>query len=108
MAEYTTSPNGKVDIKFHQKPTNYKRVEKLTLGKTHYELCIDKNDQVYDVLLCTVKSWKAIEKGKRKFTVPDVIVKHRDVELFDRIKGRPTPLAIGTIQAIYDSASVTV
>ena len=78
----------------------------MTHGKQHFEIYIDKNNQVYDIKTCVVKTWKAIEKGKRKFTVPDVIVKKRAVELFNLIKGRPASLAIEKVKTILDSASV--
>jgi len=78
----------------------------LNHGKKHFELHIDKNNQVYDVLQCIVKTWKAIEKGKRKFTVPDVIVKKRAVELFSLVKGRPIKSAVEKIKTILDRASV--
>jgi hypothetical protein len=106
MAEYIKLPNNRCDLKFHQQFTNFNGVQKLTHGKQHYEIYIDKNNQVYDIKTCVVKTWKAIEKGKRKFTVPDVIVKKRAVELFNLIKGRPASLAIEKVKTILDSASV--
>jgi hypothetical protein len=106
MAEYIKLPNNRCDLKFHQQFTNFKGVQKLTHGKQHFEVYIDKNNQVYDIKTCVVKTWKAIEKGKRKFTVPDVIVKKRAVELFNLIKGRPVGLAIEKVRTILDSASV--
>ena len=107
MAEYIKLPKGKCDLKFHQQFKNFKGITKLTHGKQHFEIHIDKNSQVYDVLQCIVKTWKAIEKGKRKFTVPDVIVKKRAVELFNLDKGRPIGLAMEKIKAILiDRASV--
>ena len=107
MAEYIKLPNNRCDLKFHQQFTNFKGVFKLTHGKQHFEIHIDKNNQVHDVLQCIVKTWNAIEKGKRKFTVPDVIVKKRAVELFNLVKGRPIGLAIEKIKAILiDRASV--
>ena len=107
MAEYIKLPNNRCDLKFHQQFTNFKGVFKLTYGKQHFEIHIDKNNQVHDVLQCVVKTWKAIEKGKRKFTVPDVIVKKRAVELFNLVKGRPIGLAVEKIKSILiDRASV--
>jgi hypothetical protein len=107
MAEYIKLPKGRCDLKFHQQFTNFKGLFKLTHGKQHFEIHIDKNNQVHDVLQCVVKTWKAIEKGKRKFTVPDVIVKKRAVELFNLVKGRPIGLAMEKIKAILiDRASV--
>lgn len=106
MAEYIKLPNNRCDLKFHQQFTNFKGVQKLTHGKQHFEVYIDKNNQVYDIKTCVVKTWKAIEKGKRKFTVPDVIVKKRAVELFNLIKSRPVGLAIEKVKTILDSASV--
>ena len=108
MAEYIKLPNNRCDLKFHQQFTNFKRVQKLTIGKRHFEIYIDKNNQVYDIKICVVKTWKAIEKGKRKFTVPDVITKRRAVELFNLIKGRPADLATEKVKTILDSASVEV
>jgi hypothetical protein len=107
MAEYIKLPKGRCDLKFHQQFKNFKGIFKLNHGKQHFEIHIDKNSQVYDVLQCIVKTWKAIEKGKRKFTVPDVIVKKRAVELFNLVKGRPIGLAMEKIKAILiDRASV--
>ena len=106
MAEYIKLPKGRCDLKFHQQFKNFKGVFKLNHGKKHFEIRIDKNNQVYDILQCVVKTWKAIEKGKRKFTVPDVIVKKRAVELFNLIKGRPIGLAIEKVKTILDRASV--
>ena len=106
MAEYIELSNGRRNLKFHQQFVNFKGVQKLTHGKQHYEIYVDKNNQVYDIKICVVKTWKVIEKGKRKFTVPDVIVKKRVVELFNIIKGRPASLAIEKTKTILDSASV--
>ena len=106
MAEYIKLPKGRCDLKFHQQMKNFKGIFKLNHGKKHFELHIDKNNQVYDVLQCIVKTWKAIEKGKRKFTVPDVIVKKRAVELFSLVKGRPIKSAVEKIKTILDRASV--
>lgn len=106
MAEYIKLPNERCDLKFHQQFKDFKGIRKVTHGKKHFEVHIDKNNQVYEVLQCVVKTWKAIEKGKRKFTVPDVIVKKRAVELFNLVKGMPTELALEKIQTILDRASV--
>ena len=106
MAEYIELSNGRYNLKFHQQFVNFKGVQKLTHGKQHFEIYVDKNNQVYDIKICVVKTWKVIEKGKRKFTVPDVIVKKRIVELFNIIKGRPVSLAIEKVKTILDSASV--
>ena len=108
MSEYIKLPNNRCDLKFHQQFVNFKGVQKLTHGKHHYEIYVDKNNQVYDIKTCVVKTWKAIEKGKRKFTVPDVIFRKREVELFNLIKGRPVSLAIEKVKTILDSASVEV
>ena len=98
MAEYIKLSNGRRNLKFHQQFVNFKGVQKLAHGKQHFEIYVDKNNQVYDIKLCVVKTWKAIEKGKRKFTVPDV----------NLIKGRPVSLAIEKVKTILDSASVEV
>ena len=106
MAEYIKLPNNHCDLKFHQQLANFKGVHKLTNGKQHFEIYIDKNNQVYDIKTCVVKTWKAIEKGKRKFTVTDVIIKKREVDLFNMTTGRPANLAIEKVKTIVDSASV--
>ena len=108
MAEYIELSNGRHNLKFHQQFVNFKGIQKLTHGKQHFEIYVDKNNQVYDIKICVVKTWKAIEKGKRKFTVPDVIIKKRVVELFNLIKGRPVSLATEKVKTILDSASVEV
>jgi hypothetical protein len=106
MTEYIELPNGRCDIKFHCGPKNFKKVHKLVHGKKHLEIYTDKNGQVFEVLNCVVKTWKAIEKGKRKFTVPDAIIRKREVELFNLVKGRPLGLALKEILMILDRASV--
>ena len=106
MAEYIELPNGRCDLKFHCQFKNFKGVHKLTHGKKHLEVYTDKNGQVYEILDCVVKTWKAIENSKREFTVPDVIVRKREVDLFNLVKGRPVDLALEKIQTILDRASV--
>lgn len=86
----------------------FNRVEKFNYKKNFFELYIDKNDGVYDILKCTVVSWKTVEKGRKKFTVPDQIEKVRDMSLFDHIKGNPTKIAINKIMAYIDYNSPAV
>ena len=69
MAEYIKLSNGRRNLKFHQQFVNFKGVQKLAHGKQHFEIYVDKNNQVYDIKICVVKTWKVIEKGKRKFTI---------------------------------------
>lgn len=78
---------------------NFKRVEKVSFGKQHYKLYVDKNDSVYEVCSCEVLSWKTIEKGRRKINVPDQIVEKRDVEFFNKVKGNPFKIAATKIIA---------
>ena len=94
MAELVILSNGKCDLKFHQKAKDFKRVEKFNYKKNFFKILIDKNDSVYDILRCTVATWKTIEKGRKKLTVPDQIEQSRDVKLFNRIKGNPFKIAI--------------
>ena len=44
MAEYIKLPNNHCDLKFHQQLANFKGVHKLTNGKQHFEIYIDKNN----------------------------------------------------------------
>ena len=89
-------------MKFHMTPKNFKRVEKVSLGKNHYKLFIDKNDSVYDVKECQVLSWKTIEKNRKKINVPDQTVETRDLYLFNKIKGNPSKIAINKVLSILE------
>ena len=80
----------------------FNRVEKFNYKKNFFELYIDKNDGVYDILKCEVASWKTIEKGRKKISVPDQVTKVRDMRFFDHIKGNPTKIAINKITAYID------
>lgn len=102
MAEYVELPKGRRDVKFHAQFKDFRRVVKLTSGKNHYELRINKNDAVYEVYKCVVKTWKTIEKGKRKFTVPDVILRARETVLFNKLLGQPSKLAMERAQNYLD------
>lgn len=94
MAELVKLANGKCDLKFHNKVKNFKRIEKVKHDGNFYEVYIDKNDSVYEILECTVISWKTIEKGRKKFNVPDEVKKVRSLELFNKIKGNPFKIAL--------------
>ena len=89
-------------MKFHTTPKNFKRVERISLGKMHYKLFIDKNDSVYDVKECQVLSWKTVEKGRKKINVPDQTVETRDLYLFNKIKGNPSKIAINKVMSILE------
>lgn len=86
-------------MKFHAKPKNFKRVEKVTFGKQHFKLYVDKNDAVWDVRSCTVLSWKTIEKGRRKINVPDQVAEVRDLAFYNKVKGNPFKIAANKIVA---------
>jgi hypothetical protein len=91
-----------VVMKFHAMPKKFKRVMKFSHSKWHYKLYIDKNDSIWDIRECEVLSWKTIEKGHKKVNVPDQVVEKRDVELFNRVKGNPTKVAIDKIVGELD------
>lgn len=78
---------------------NFRRTEKVSFGKQHYKLYLDKNDAVYDVHSCEVLSWKTIEKGRRKINVPDEILEKRDLNFFNKVKGNPFKIAANKIVA---------
>ena len=80
----------------------FNRVEKFNYKKNFFELYIDKNDSVYDILKCDVLSFKTIEKGRKKISVPDQVVKVRDMRLFDHVKSNPTKIAVNKIAAYID------
>ena len=98
MAEY----NKPFKKERHGSIKDFRRVIKLTSGKNHYELRINKNDSVYEVYKCVVKTWKTIEKNKRKFTVPDVIIRKRENTLFNFLVGRPSSIAAEKAQIYLD------
>ena len=75
---------------------------KFQHSKWHYKLYIDKNNSVWDIRECEVLNWKSVEKNGRKVNVPDQVVEKRDVELFNRVKGNPTKIAINKITAELD------
>ena len=92
----------KTEINFHGQPKNFKRVMKFSHSKWHYKLYIDKNDSIWDIRECEVLNWKPIEKNGRKVNVPDQVIEKRDVELFNRVKGNPTKIAIDKIVGELD------
>lgn len=94
MAELIFLANGKCDLKFHANIKNFKRVEIVKHKKNFFKVYVDRNDSVYDVKRCEVITWKTIEKGKKKFNVPDEVKETRDAHLFDKIKGNPFKIAI--------------
>lgn len=102
MAELIILKNGKRDLKFHSSTKNFKRVEKLNYKKNFFKIYIDKNDSVYDIKRCEVITWKTVEKGKKKFNVPDKVEEMRDTYLFDKIKGNPAKIAATKIVAEID------
>ena len=75
------------------------KIEKVSYKKDHFNLYVDKNGSVYDVKRCEVLSWKTIESGRRKITVPDNIEESRDIHFFDKVKGNPVSIATNRIIA---------
>lgn len=102
MAELIFLPNGKCDLKFHAHPKNFKRVEKFNYKKNFFKVYVDRNDSVYEITRCEVVTWKTIEKGKKKFNVPDEVKETRDAHLFDKIKGNPFKIAITKVAGEID------
>lgn len=87
---------------------NFKRVEKVSFGKKHYKLYVDKNDSVYDVKECQVLSWKTIEKGRKKINVPDQVIETRDLELYNIVRGNPFKIASNRVVAELEYQSLNV
>lgn len=102
MAELIFLANGKCDLKFHAYPKNFKRVEKFNYKKNFFKVYVDRNDSVYEITRCEVVTWKTIEKGKKKFNVPDEVRETRDAHLFDKIKGNPFKIAITKVAGEID------
>lgn len=102
MAELITKQNGTCDLKFHATVKKFKRVEKFNYKKNFFKIYIDKNDSVYDITTCEVVSWKTVEKGRKKITVPDTISEVRELNLINKLRGVPSKLAINRIAAEID------
>ena len=75
------------------------RIERLKFNKDYFNIYVDKNESVYDVKRCNVLSWKTIDKGRRKLTVPDKIEEVRDLYFFNIVKGNPLKIATNRILA---------
>lgn len=75
------------------------RVEKLKFKKDFFNIYVDKNESVFDIKRCNVLSWKTVEKGRRKITVPDTVEETRDIYFFNKVKGNPFKVAVNRILA---------
>lgn len=102
MAELINLKNGKIDLKFHATPKKFARVEKLNYRGKFFKVYVDKNDSLYDIKLCTVLSWKSIEKGGKKISIPDEVSEVRDAKLFNMLKGNPYKIAARKVMAEID------
>lgn len=74
----------------------------VQLQKNFFKVYVDRNDSVYEITRCEVVTWKTIEKGKKKFNVPDEVKETRDAHLFDKIKGNPFKIAITKVAGEID------
>lgn len=77
---------------------NFKRVEKFNYKKRYFTMYINKNDSVYDLVECTVLTWKSTKRGMK----PDEVSEARNVELFNKIQGNPFVIALYKIKAEID------
>lgn len=75
------------------------RVEKLKFKKDFFNIYVDKNESVFDIKRCNVLSWKTVEKGRKKITIPDEIEETRDLYFFNKVKGNPFKVAVNRILA---------
>lgn len=75
------------------------RIERIKFNKDYFNIYVDKNESVYDVKRCNVLSWKTIDKGRKKLTVPDKIEEVRDLHFFNIVKGNPLKIAANRILA---------
>lgn len=77
MTEYIvkTDRNGKshIKVKFHAPVAHFKRVENFKHNGKFYKVYINKYNCVHNLEQSVVVSWKEVEKGKKKFRVPDII-----------------------------------
>lgn len=100
MVEYIIkNKNGKhtTIVKFHNSVKSFKRVENFKYQGKFYNIYVDKNDSVYNIIRTEVTSWKEIVKGKRKIKVPDVYKLIPENVLLNKIKGNPYKIAIGKV-----------
>lgn len=94
--------------KYSNRVKKFNRVEKLNYKKAFFKLYIDRNDSIYDVTECYVASWKTIQKGKSKISVPDIVTETRNVHLFNKVKGNPSKIAISKICAEIDASALVI
>ena len=73
--------------------------EKLKFKKDFFNIYVDKYESVFDIKKCNVLSWKTVEKGRRKITVPDTVEETRDIYFFNKVKGNPFKIAVNRILA---------
>lgn len=101
MVEYITKYNKKgkcvITVKLHNSVKSFKRVEIFKYQGKFYNIYVDKNDSVHNIVRTEVTSWKEIVKGKRKIKVPDVCESIPEPALLNKIKGNPYKIAIGKI-----------
>lgn len=98
MVEYITKYNKKgkriTIVKLHNSVKSFKRVETFKYQGKFYNIYVDKNDSVHNIVRTEVTSWKEIVKGKRKIKVPDVCESIPETTLLNKIKGNPYKIAI--------------
>lgn len=108
MAELIFKQNGTCDLKFHATVKNFKAVKNFNYKNNYFKIYVDKNGSVHDITRCEVVSWKTIERGKNKSTVPDQISEKRDINLFNKVKGNPSNIATIKIIAKIDAQGLTL
>lgn len=79
----------------------FQRVEKFNYKRTFQGLRWPKRQRLRDNSL-RGGYMETIEKGKKKFNVPDEVKETRDAHLFDKIKGNPFKIAITKVAGEID------
>lgn len=97
ITKYTQDGKVRITVKFHNSVKSFKRVETFKYQGKFYNIYINKNDSVYNIVRTEVTSWKEIVKGKRKIKVPDVCESIPEPKLLNRIKGNPYKIAIDKV-----------
>lgn len=81
----------------------FMKIENIRINKRFFKLYIDKNDQVFDIKECQVNTWKEIQKGRKKISIPDEVTETRVNELFNHIYGNPYKIARNKVIAHFET-----
>ena len=110
MTEYIvkTDKNGRkhIKVKFHAQVERFKRVETLKYGGNFYNVYVDKNNIVHNLVQSIVTSWKEVTKGKRKIRIPDVVETIPLPAIMNIVRGNTFEVAVPRIIAELEKVNI--